>query len=68
MKANMGTADRVIRAIVGIAALAAGALGLLEGALAIVAIVVGVLLLVTAAIRWCPPYALFGINTGARDT
>ena len=68
MKANMGTADRIIRAIVGIAALAVGVFGPLEGALAIVAIVVGVALLVTAAIRWCPPYALFGINTGARDT
>lgn len=67
MKANMGTADRIIRAIVGIAALAAGAFGLLDGTLAIVAIVVGVALLVTAAIRRCPPYALFGINTGARD-
>jgi hypothetical protein len=24
-------------------------------------------LVLTAALRWCPPYALLGINTGARE-
>lgn len=65
MKANMGTIDRVIRAIVGIALIASWPLGLLEGTLAIVLPVVGVVLLVTAMLRWCPPYNLLGINTGA---
>ncbi len=65
MKANMGTIDRVIRAIVGIALIASWPLGLLEGTLAIVLPVVGVVLLVTAMLRWCPPYMLLGINTGA---
>ena len=65
MKANMGTIDRAIRAIVGIALIASWPLGLLEGTLAIVLPVVGVVMLVTAALRWCPPYMLLGINTGA---
>ncbi|MCP4767618.1 MAG: DUF2892 domain-containing protein [Gammaproteobacteria bacterium] len=65
MKANMGTVDRVIRAIVGIALIASWPLGLLEGTLAIVLPVVGVVLLLTALLRWCPPYMLLGINTGA---
>jgi uncharacterized membrane protein YuzA (DUF378 family) len=65
MKPNMGTVDRVIRVIVGIAALAAWALGLVEGTLGIVALVVGVVMIATAAFRWCPPYALIGLNTGA---
>jgi len=65
MKANMGTIDRVIRAIVGIALIASWPLGLLEGTLAIVLPVVGAVLLVTAMLRWCPPYMLLGINTGA---
>ncbi len=65
MKANMGTVDRVIRAIAGIALIASWPLGLLEGTLAIVLPVVGVVLLVTAMLRWCPPYMLLGINTGA---
>ena len=65
MKPNMGTIDRVIRAIVGIALIASWPLGLLEGTLAIVLPVVGVVLLITAMLRWCPPYMLLGINTGA---
>ena len=65
MKANMGTIDRVIRAIVGIALIASWPLGLLEGTLAIVLPVVGAVLLVTAMLRWCPPYMLLGLNTGA---
>ena len=65
MKPNMGTLDRAIRAIVGLAAIAAWPLGLLEGTLAIVSLVVGIVLLATAALGWCPPYTLLGINTGA---
>ncbi len=65
MKPNMGNADRIIRALVGLAAIGAWALGLVEGTLAIVSLVVGIVLLATAALRWCPPYTLLGINTGA---
>lgn len=65
MKPNMGTADRIIRGILGVIAIAAWPLGLLQGTLAIIAVVVGVVLIATAALRWCPPYALLGINTGA---
>ena len=66
MKPNMGTVDRTIRAIAGIALIAAWALGMLQGTLGIVALVFGIVLLLTAALRWCPPYSLLGINTGAR--
>ncbi len=65
MKPNVGTVDRAIRAIVGIALIAALPLGLLQGTPGIVALVVGVVLVGTAVLRWCPPYALLGINTGA---
>jgi len=65
MQQNIGTADRVIRVVVGIAALAAWYLGLAEGTLGIIALVVGVVMIATAAFRWCPPYALIGLNTGA---
>lgn len=67
MKPNMGTVDRVIRAIVGIVLIVAFLLELLAGTIGIIALVVGVVLLLTAALRWCPPYTLFGINTGAKD-
>jgi hypothetical protein len=42
-------------------------LDLLQGVPAIIALVVGILLLLTTLLRWCPPYGLLGINTGARD-
>ncbi len=67
MKPNMGTVDRVIRAIVGIVLIAAFLLELLAGTIGIIALVVAVVLLLTAALRWCPPYALLGVNTGAKD-
>jgi type IV secretory pathway TrbD component len=57
MKPNMGGADRVIRAVVGVAVIAAGfyfkswwgAIGLIP--------------LGTAIIRWCPAYLPFGFST-----
>ena len=63
MKANVGTIDRVIRLVVGAAALALGILGSLAAPWNIVAMVAGGVLIGTAAIGWCPPYALLSINT-----
>jgi hypothetical protein len=61
MKKNVGNVDRIIRAIVGFAVLGAGfyyqswwgALGLVP--------------LATAAIGWCPPYTLLGLNTSSKE-
>jgi hypothetical protein len=58
MTCNIGTTERIIRAIVGLALIAIvfvgpqtpwGWLGLIP--------------LATAILGWCPPYALLGINT-----
>lgn len=58
MKQNVGTIDRAIRAIAGI------------GLISLVFVGpqtpfgwIGVILLATAVIGWCPPYSLLGINT-----
>jgi hypothetical protein len=67
MKPNVGTLDRSIRSVVGIVLIALWPLGVLQGTLAIVALVVGIVMLATALLRWCPPYGLLGINTGARN-
>jgi len=56
-KVNEGTADRTIRAIVGIALIA---LALTKGWLWAW---IGVVPLLTAAIGFCPLYALLGVNT-----
>lgn len=65
MKPNMGIVDRSIRAIVGIALISLWPLGLLQGTPVVIAFVVGIVVLATALLRWCPPYDLLGINTGA---
>ena len=59
---NVGTTDRTIRAVAGIALLIV-ALTVLSGTWAWVAGIVGAVFLTTAALGTCPPYALLGINT-----
>ena len=61
MKTNIGSIDRIVRALVGAALVylaATGAIGWWGW--------LGVVLLATAAIGWCPPYALLGISTCKR--
>ena len=67
MKPNMGTLDRGIRTVVGIVLIALWPLGLLQGTFAIVAVVAGIVMFATVLLRWCPPYDLLGINTGAHE-
>ncbi len=67
MKANVGTADRIIRAVAGAALLAFGLLGGLASPWNYVAIGVGAVFLLTAAIRFCPLYPILGMNTCGRD-
>jgi hypothetical protein len=63
MKRNEGTVDRVVRAVLGIAALV-GAIAVGIGTVwGIALLVVAVLLVVTAAVSFCPLYAVFGVST-----
>ena len=57
MKANVGTIDRVLRIVVGLALIGVAVSGVSVWGW------IGVVPLVTAVIGWCPPYALLGINT-----
>lgn len=61
MTCNVGKTDRIIRGVIGVAALG---WGVIDGS--IIVGVVGGILLFTALIGWCPPYALLGINTGCK--
>jgi len=57
MKQNVGGFDRIARIVVGIVAIAVGVyFQSWWGA-------IGGVLLVTALVGWCPPYALLGIST-----
>ncbi len=61
MTQNIGTTERVIRAIVGICLISLVFVGpqTVWGW-------IGVVPLGTAIIGWCPPYAMLGINTCAK--
>jgi hypothetical protein len=67
MKANMGTADRVVRTIVALAIAALYFTGRISGTVAIVLGIFAVVFLVTSFISWCPAYLPFGISTAKKD-
>ncbi len=57
MKNNVGGIDRGIRLVAGLAVVGAGVyFQSWWGA-------IGLVLIATALMKWCPPYALLGINT-----
>lgn len=62
MKANIGTVDRVIRAIVGVVIIGLGILNHSWWGL------IGLLPLLTAVVRFCPAYVPFGLSTCPRET
>lgn len=58
MKLNIGGTERILRIVVGLVLVGLAATGTIGwwGWL-------GVVLLATGALGWCPPYAILGINT-----
>ena len=63
MKLNESNTDRIVRAVAGLVLLYLGLGGVLAGGLAVVADVLALILLLTAAIGFCPLYALLKLNT-----
>lgn len=62
MSVNIGTIDRALRIIVGVALIAA-ALGIYGPAYTSAWGWIGVIPLLTAFIGWCPAYTVLGIDT-----
>ena len=61
MKHNMGKTDRILRGIVGIGVISVGVyFQSWWGAL-------GIVLLATTVLAWCPIYLPFGISTCKKD-
>lgn len=60
MNSNVGSIDRAVRVVLGLVLLSA--FFLLEGSLRWVGLA-GVVLLLTAAVSFCPLYRILGINT-----
>jgi len=66
LKKNVGTIDRVIRAIIGIVLIALYFV-YPDMAYKWVSLIVGLILLFTAIISSCPLYSIFGIKTCKTD-
>ena len=66
MKTNEGTVDRVIRVILGVVLVALGLFGVVSGTLMYVFYALAAILIITAAIGFCPLWAIFKINTAKK--
>lgn len=63
MKRNMSNIDRLIRAIVAVLLVYLYIGGIVTGAFGIILVVLGVILLITSVLGFCPIYALLKFST-----
>ncbi len=67
MTLNVGTFDRIFRLVLGVILLVApfvSGLAMFENtAITVVSLIVGGVMIATAAMRFCPLYRIFGIRT-----
>ncbi len=67
MTANVGNTDRILRAILGLILIFAPLLNMpaiwSSGAFAYGSMAVGLVLIITAVVRFCPLYRIIGLST-----
>jgi hypothetical protein len=63
MKINMGSSDRTIRSIVAVVLILLYLTNIISGTVAIVALIVSAIFLLTSIFSFCPLYTLLGVNT-----
>ncbi|MEX1013896.1 MAG: DUF2892 domain-containing protein [Candidatus Paceibacterota bacterium] len=63
MKANMGTADKVIRVLLAITVGILYYYGIINGTVAVVLGILAIIFIITSLINFCPLYLPFGIST-----
>lgn len=67
MKKNMGTIDRVIRVLVAVLISVLAATGIVEGAVAIILLILAAVFLLTSFMSFCPLYLPFGLSTAKKE-
>jgi uncharacterized membrane protein HdeD (DUF308 family) len=67
MEKNVGKTDRIVRLVLGIAVMAVGYIVLSEP-ISYLAMLAGLILLVTGVLGTCGLYSVFGINTCKIET
>lgn len=68
MKENMGTADKIIRFTAALVLTYLYYMELVTGATAILALLLGVVLFITAIAGYCPLYHILGISTNKKKS
>jgi uncharacterized membrane protein YtjA (UPF0391 family) len=63
MKKNVGITDKWIRILIAVVILVLYGFDIITGTTAMVLFIVGIILLLTSLISFCPLYTIFGINT-----
>jgi hypothetical protein len=63
MKKNMGTIDRIARAVIATVIFSLWLAGVLKGLPAIILLIIAAILVLTAIIGICPLYLPFGFST-----
>lgn len=63
MTPNVGSTDRILRALAGVILLLLVLTGTIAGTGGWIAGIVGAVMLATAGMRFCPAYRLIGVNT-----
>ena len=63
MKRNMSNVDRLIRAIIAVLLVYLYIGGLVTGTFGVILVVLGVILLITSVLGFCPLYLLFKTST-----
>lgn len=63
MKKNMGSADRIIRVVIGLIIATLYFMEIISGTLAIILGVIAVIFILTSLVSFCPLYAPFGLST-----
>ncbi|SIQ58743.1 Protein of unknown function [Paracoccus thiocyanatus] len=67
MQINIGTAERALRLILGVVLVLLPFLAGLSTLWTWVSVIVGLVLVVTGLVRFCPVWAMLGIRTGGRE-
>ncbi len=63
MKRNLGAIDKLVRIVVGTLLVVIFMLEIVEGGLAIVALALALIFIVTGIFNFCPLYKIFGISS-----
>jgi len=60
---NVGSFDQILRLIIGAVLIALAYFGILTATAAIIAYVVAAIAIITGLVKFCPLYAILGINS-----